>query len=364
MDTDRRIALVMKRPTEEVVTVERLREMFETKKEIRHYIGYEISGFLHLGGLAAALKIHDFIEAGIRPMIWLADYHSVINKKLGGDVELIRKVANGYFKHAFISMGLDESKVDYVMASDVYNQDYWGTVLKVGNEATLSRVKRAMTIMGRKESDESPASFIVYPLMQAADIFHLDIDIMHAGMDQRKVHMLAIDVAEKLGRQKPVAVHMHLLPSLKSDGRMNPGEQRTDKNELMAEIAESNKMSKSKPDTAIFVNDSEDEIMRKMKAAVCQQKETDGNPVFEILKYIILRDDSAIMKIERPAKYGGDVQGTLPEIEKMYKEGALFPLDLKEAVARELTGMLKPSREYFAKHPDFIDQLRLGSITR
>lgn len=349
MDTDRRVALVMKRPTEEVVTIERLREMFEAKKEIRHYIGYEISGFLHLGGLAAALKIHDFIEAGIRPMIWLADYHSVINKKLGGDVELIRKVANGYFKHAFISMGLDESKVDYVMASDVYNQDYWGTVLKVGNEATLSRVKRAMTIMGRKESDESPASFIVYPLMQAADIFHLDIDIMHAGMDQRKVHMLAIDVAEKLGKQKPVAVHMHLLPSLKSDGRMNP---------------EDAKMSKSKPDTAIFVNDSEDEIMRKMKAAVCQQKETEGNPVFEILKYLILRDDETVMKIERPAKYGGDVQGTLPEIEKMYKEGALFPLDLKEAVARELTGMLKPSREYFAKHPDFIDQLRLGSITR
>ncbi len=360
MDIDRRMALVMKRPTEEVVTAERLKEMFETKQEIRHYMGFEISGFLHLGGLAAALKIHDFIEAGIRPMVLLADYHSVINKKLGGDVEFIRKVANGYFKHAFISMGLDESKVDYVMASDVYNQDYWSTVIKIGNEATLSRVKRAMTIMGREESDESPASFVLYPLMQAADIFHLNIDIMHAGMDQRKVHMLAIDVAEKLGRQKPVAVHMHLLPSLKSVGRMNSGEQGAG----MAETAEANKMSKSKPDTAIFINDSEDEIMRKMKAAVCQQKETEGNPVFEILKYLILRDDEAIMKIERPAKYGGDIQGTLPEIEKMYKEGAIFPLDLKNAVAAELAKALKPSREYFAKHQDFVDQLRLGSITR
>jgi tyrosyl-tRNA synthetase len=349
MDVDRRIALVMKRPTEEVVTVERLRQMFETKKEIRHYIGYEISGFLHLGGLAAALKIHDFIGAGIRPMIWLADYHSVINNKLGGDVELIRKVANGYFKHAFISMGLDESKVDYVMASDVYNQDYWGTVLKVGNEATLSRVKRAMTIMGRKESDESPASFIVYPLMQAADIFHMDVDVMHAGMDQRKVHMLAIDVAEKIGKQKPIAVHMHLLPSLKSEGRMNP---------------EDAKMSKSKPDTAIFVNDSEDEIMRKMKAAVCPQKETEGNPVFEILKYLILRDDASKIRIERPAKYGGDIQGTLPEIEKMYRDGAIFPLYLKNGVATELARMLKPSRDYFAKHPDFVEQLKAGSITR
>ena len=349
MDTESRIRLVMRRPTEEVVTVERLTEMFNNKKEIRHYIGFEISGFLHLAGLATALKIRDFIEAGIRPSIFLADYHSVINKKLGGDIDLIRRVANGYFKHAFVSMGLDESKVDYVMASDVYNQDYWSTVIKIGNNSTISRVKRAMTIMGRKESDESPASFIVYPLMQAADVFHLNIDIMHAGMDQRKVHMLAIDVAEKLGREKPVAVHMHLLPSLKSDGRMNP---------------EDLKMSKSKPDTAIFMSDPEDEITRKIRNAVCPPKETEGNPVFEILKYLLIRDDETRFKIERPAKYGGDIEGTLPELEAMFKEGKIFPLDLKNAVAIELAKTLKPSRDYFSKHPDYITQLKADLITR
>ena len=349
MDTESRVRLVLKRPTEEVVTVERLTEMFNNKKEIRHYIGFEISGFLHLAGLATALKIRDFIEAGIRPSIFLADYHSVINRKLGGDIDLIRKVANGYFKHAFVSMGLDESKVDYVMASDVYNQDYWSTVIRIGNNSTISRVKRAMTIMGRKESDESPASFMVYPLMQAADVFHLNVDVMHAGMDQRKVHMLAIDVAEKLGREKPVAVHMHLLPSLKSDGRMSP---------------EDVKMSKSKPDTAIFMNDPEDEIIRKIRNAVCPPKETEGNPVFEILKHLLVRDDETPFRIERPAKYGGDIEGRMPELEAMYREGKIFPLDLKNAVARELANVLKPSRDYFSKHPDYVEQLKAESITR
>jgi len=34
------------------------------------------------------------------------------------------------------------------------------------------------------------------------------------------------------------------------------------------------------------------------------------------------------------------------------------------AVARELIGMLKPSREYFAKHKEYLEQLNVKDITR
>ena len=332
MDIEEKIYYFKKRPTEEIVSERLLRERLEEGKTLKHYIGFEISGYLHLGALITALKIKDLMKAGVKPSIFLADYHTWINKKLGGDLELIRKVAKGYFRKAFELIIGDG--VDYILASELYDNDYWKLVLEIGNSATLSRVKRALTIMGREESESNPASFIIYPLMQAADIFKLDVDIAQAGMDQRKVHMLAIDVADKLGLKKPIALHTHLLPSLAGGTRMDA------------------KMSKSKPESAIFLHDSEESISRKLSKAYCPPKIVEGNPVFEILKYILYRDDRDEVTIERPSKFGGDITATMEEVEKLYKEGKIHPLDLKKHVAKKLSEMLKPTREYFSKHEE------------
>ena len=115
MDIETKIELVKKKPTIEVIGEHQLREVFENYSHPKHYIGFEISGMVHLGtGLMTALKINDFLQAGVKPMIFLADYHAWINNKLGGDLERIQKIAKGYFKHAFISLGLEEDKVKYL----------------------------------------------------------------------------------------------------------------------------------------------------------------------------------------------------------------------------------------------------------
>src|SRR3989338_5201685 len=115
MDIETKIDLVKKKPTEEVVTEKDLREIFQNYAHPKHYIGYEISGKVHIGsGLAVGLKIKDFLKAGIKPTVWLADYHAWINGKLGGDIEKIQKIGEGYFKHALISAGIDEENVDYL----------------------------------------------------------------------------------------------------------------------------------------------------------------------------------------------------------------------------------------------------------
>ncbi|MBI2079414.1 tyrosine--tRNA ligase, partial [Candidatus Micrarchaeota archaeon] len=151
MDIETKIELVKKKPTEEIVTEQDLREIFETYAHPKHYIGFEISGMVHLGsGLCTALKLKDFLEAGIKPTILLADYHAWINGKLGGDLDKIQKVGVGYFKHAFISLGLTEEKVQYKMASDICNDDYWKDVLNITKSTTINRMLRCITIMGRK----------------------------------------------------------------------------------------------------------------------------------------------------------------------------------------------------------------------
>ena len=198
MDVERKIEVVTRRPAEEVLTRDGLKQMFETEAHPRHYIGFEISGKVHLGtGLSTALKVRDFLEAGMKPTVFLADYHAWINGKMGGDLEKIQLVAKGYFKSAFLSLGLEEGKVDYVLASELYENDYWKTVLEVSKSTTLARMLRCTTIMGRKEGDATDSASVLYPAMQVADIFKLNVDLAHAGMDQRKVHVLAREVAEK-----------------------------------------------------------------------------------------------------------------------------------------------------------------------
>ena len=346
MDIERKIELVKKAPTEEVVTEEDLKEIFENYSHPKHYIGFEISGMVHLGsGLVTMLKVKDLLEAGCKCTIWLADYHSWINGKLGGDLEGIRKIAKGYFKHAFLSLGLE--KAEYKLASEHYDNDYWADVLRISKDTTIKRMLRCTTIMGRKQSDVLSCSAIVYPAMQAADIFLLDVQIAHAGMDQRNVHMLAREIANKENK-KFVSLHHYLLPGLKGGERMDPLEM---------------KMSKSKPDSAIFIHDSEDEIKSKIKKAFCPEKIVEGNPIAETAIYMILRDKS--LKIERPEKFGGDLEiQNGEELTKIYSEGKLHPMDLKNAVSRELIEMLKPSREYFEKNKHYLEELNELKVTR
>jgi tyrosyl-tRNA synthetase len=353
MDIGEKVELVKRNPAEEVITEENLQEIFENYSSPRHYIGFEISGKVHLGtGLCTALKIKDFLRAGIKPTIFLADYHSWINGKMGGDLEKIREVATGYFKHAFISLGLDESKVDYILASDIYDRDYWPEVLRISKDTTIKRMLRCITIMGRKETEGTKSSAILYPAMQAADIFKLDVQIAHAGMDQRKVHMLAWEVASKRDK-KFVSVHGKLLPSLHGVQRMNP----TDDQIIDA------KMSKSKPMGAIFIHDSEDEIKKKVSKAYCPEKIAEGNPVIEYAEQFLLRNGP--MKIERPEKFGGDLEITgSEELRKIFIEGKLHPADLKNAVASGLSEILRPSRQYFEKNKEYLEQINDIAITR
>ena len=117
------------------------------------------------------------------------------------------------------------------------------------------------------------------------------------------------------------------------------------------------KMSKSKPETCIFIHDSEDDIMRKIKKAQCPPKQTTGNPVTEMVKYIVF-DMKDNFKIERDAKFGGDVDfKSYKDFEEAYINGDVHPMDLKTSLARIISEVLKPSRTYFEKHQDIIEEV-------
>jgi len=114
------------------------------------------------------------------------------------------------------AIGVDVGKIHFVDAEElVSDKEYWSILLKSAKKTTLARVKRALTIMGRT-ADEAETDFskLIYPLMQVSDIFYLDLDIALGGLDQRKAHMLARDIAEKIGRKKVVVIHTPIVSGL------------------------------------------------------------------------------------------------------------------------------------------------------
>src|SRR5215216_4677888 len=170
MDVDDRLAFIMREPTEEVVTADELQALIETKTHPRHYIGLEISGMLHIGSLVmTGFKINDFMKAGINTTVFLADWHTYINDKMGGDWDRIKKVSQYYTEaFKFFCPG-----VNIVLGSDLYKktQDYWENFVRFSKHMTLARTMRSLTIMGRSEAEKNlDLSQLLYPPMQSVDI--------------------------------------------------------------------------------------------------------------------------------------------------------------------------------------------------
>lgn len=339
---------IISRNTAEIVTVEELKKKLEENQKLRGYIGFEPSGLFHIGWLIWAQKLKDLIEAGIDMSVLVATWHAWINDKLGGDLDKI-KLAGDYAIEVLRAYGVDMSKLKIVYAEDlVKDSNYWALVLRIAKNTSLARMKRALTIMGRKsEEAELDTSKLVYPAMQVADIIYQDLDIALGGTDQRKAHMLARDVADKLGKKKVIAIHTPLLIGLQGGQRMEGVEE----DEYMASV----KMSKSKPETAIFVHDKPEVIEAKLRSAYCPKGVIIDNPVLQIHKYLIFSRDGATLKIERDAKFGGDIEfKSYEELEKVYSEGKLHPLDLKLATARKLNEILEPIRKRLESKPEFM----------
>ena len=341
MDIQTKLDLV-KEVGEEIVTEEELKILFETKKNPIAYDGFEPSGKIHIAqGILRALNTNNLTKAGCTFKMLVADWHAWANNKLGGDLEKIQTCGE-YFVEVWKSCGMDLSKVEFVYANDIMNdRDYWKKVMNIALNSTIQRIVRCGTILGRDESDMRQASQIMAPVMQAADIFHLNVDIAQLGMDQRKVNILARELAPKLKFKKPISVSHHMLMGLGEPP--SPGATTIERTIAL-------KMSKSKPHTAIFMTDSEEEIKQKINKAHCPAKEVNENPILDYAKHLVFRKYS-VMKIERPEKFGGNIEfENYQDLTKGYREGNVHPMDVKNSVAKYVNEMVKPVRDHFEKN--------------
>jgi tyrosyl-tRNA synthetase len=256
--------------------------------------------------------------------------------------------------------GVDTDKVEIIWASEIMdNLGYWDRVLRIGRETTLNRSMRATSIMGRTQGELQSTAQLFYPIMQTNDIFHLNVDICQMGMDQRRANILGREVAPKLGLKKPVAIHHHMIISLQGAGVSSSN----DPDEVML----SSKMSKSKPETCLYMHDSEADLKRKIGKAYCPERIIEGNPIIDYCEHLIFKKYNTML-IERSAKFGGnlEIQG-IAELKKVYEEGKLHPMDLKNTTAKYLNEMIAPAREHFEKNKkakELYETVKQYAITR
>ena len=354
--------------------VERALEGASARGEVlRQYIGFEISGEIHIGtGIMSALKMKKFTDAGVECVLFLADYHTFLNEKLDGQLASIRRVAREYFAPVMLEccrlVGCDMELIRVVYAEDAYaalgerDRSFWNYDMQVARHVTQARVVKSISITGRSEGEAVSFASLRYPVMQTADAFFLQTHFVCAGLDQRKCHVLMREVAYALPPEyrlnagdkeiKPIASHYHLLHGL---GKPIDGQ-----------VA---KMSKSKPDTCIFVYDSPAEITRKLKKAYCPLPDSELsveenrtaqelNPLLDWCRKMIF-PAGRVLQVRRPEQYGGDKDyRDWATLEADYLAGQLHPGDLKPAVAACLSEWFAPLREYIEANPAGLEFLR------
>jgi len=330
---------LIKRNTEEILTESELAELLETKKEPVVYLGNEPTGRPHIGYLIPAMKIKDFVNAGLRVKILLADMHAYLNN-MKTPLELLDSRAKFYeyeLKELYRAIGADVEKIEFIKGSDVeLDKKYTLDVYKLAAMTTIDRAKHATAEVVKM--DENPKlSGCLYPILQTLDEEYLAADIQYGGADQRKIFGFARESHPKIGQKKRVEIMTPMLPGIMGG-----------------------KMSASDVASKIDLLDDAETIAAKINKAYCPEGDLADNGIMVFMKYVLMalkEDKGEKFLVERPEKFGGNAEyKNYADLENDFVAKKLHPADLKKALARDLTEILSPVREYFEKNQNLIKE--------
>jgi tyrosyl-tRNA synthetase len=313
------------------------------------YDGFEPSGRMHIAqGVFKAMNVNKCTAPGTNStfIFWVADWFALMNDKMGGDLEKI-KVVGQYLIEVWKAAGMNLSHVEFKWASEAITKQadrYWPQMLDVARRFNITRIKKCCQIMGRLEGSLT-ASQILYPLMQCTDVFFLKADVCQLGVDQRKVNMLAREYCESAKiKNKPVILSHHMLYGLK---------------------AGQEKMSKSDPDSAIFMEDSAEDVERKIMNAYCPTKEEEKqeqaeaeaddagkesmhlleekikNPCLDYIQHIIFSPPGATFSAD------GQIYTDFEAVRSKFLTGEISEKALKQGLVDALNKLLEPVRNHF-----------------
>jgi tryptophanyl-tRNA synthetase len=247
------------------------------------YTGRGPSGHVHLGHLMPWLftkYLQDKFD--VKLIFQITDDEKFLfndNK----DLESINKFT---FENVLdiIAIGFDPVKTKIIIDTKHINYLY-PLSIEIAKRITFSTAKAVFGF-----SNSSNIGMVGFPPIQSAPCFlpsliekRLTPVLIPAAIDQDPYWRITRDVAEKIGYYKPAQIHSKFIPGLINN----------------------EKMSSSKPETALFTIDEPEKIEKKVKntftggqPTVALQRKLGGNadicPVFWYLKYLFDSEDESI----------------------------------------------------------------------
>jgi len=203
----------------------------------------------------------------------------------------------------------------FVFKDTEYVKNVYPMLLKIGRKTTFSTAKAVFGF-----TNETNVGMIFYPSYQVAPtFFEKKRALIPNAIDQDPYWRIQRDMAESLGYQRAAAMHSKFLPPL---------------------TGMEGKMSASRTETAIWLDDDEKTVRNKVmkyafsggRATAEEHMRLGGNPdidvSFQWLYLLFEEDDKEIARIE-----------------KEYGAGNMLSGELKEILVSRLNGFLKAHRE-------------------
>ena len=272
-------------------------KLINQNKEFAVVSGMMPSGQMHIGHKMVVDQLKWYQDMGAMLSLPIADLEAYAARGIG--FEKGRDIAVNEYLTNWIALGLDLEKDNVNVYLQSQNQELQTLAFKSANKTNFSQLK---AIYGFENSTN--IAHVQAPLMQVADILLPQIEefggpkkvVVPVGIDQDPHIRLTRDIAHRLHEEEgfiqPASTYHRFLTGLTGD-----------------------KMSSSKPATAIYLNDDTKSAVKKVKSAKTGGRETlkeqeelggevDKCVIYEMLLYHFIDDDEELAQIRQDCLNG------------------------------------------------------------
>ena len=212
------------------------------------------------------------------------------------------------------AVGFDPEKTFILQDTEFVGHAY-PLILKIARRVNYSTAKSVFGFTG-----ETNVGFSFYPAIQILPtLFEKKRCLIPSAIDQDPYWRIQRDIAEPLGYHKAAAIHSKFLPAL---------------------TGIQDKMSSSKPETAIYLNDDDKTVRNKIyrhafsggQASIEEHRKLGGNPDIDVpFQWLYMFFETDDKRIE--------------EIRSEYRSGRMLTGDLKDILVEKVTSFLREHRE-------------------
>lgn len=319
---------------QEVLRPDIIREILSVRP-LEIFWGTATTGRPHAAYFVPAIKIAQFLRAGCKVKVLLADLHGFLDADKAPEATLENRAQ--YYERVIGALlravGVDLDNVQFVRGSSyqltpAFSRD----LLRLSKRVSVhDAVKASSEIV--KSLGEPVMADGLYPMMQLLDEEYLGADAEFGGIDQRKTFALANDTMTKALGFKTRA---HL---------MNP----------MVPGLSGGEMSSSDPKSKIDLLDDPATIRKKIAKAYCAPGQTEGNGILAFIQHVLLpysqlqssNGRTAAISVVLKDQTEPTIFGSFAEVTEAYAADRLTPQLAKQVVEESLIKLTSSIRHQF-----------------